>query len=104
VVNNTDIPFTEHEMNLLHKGLKYNTHAKKKDWIKTLALEAETAINHLPTNDRDTYRKLVANCLDTLQKRNPTHTTHPEIRTIKSIQRKLEAQDAMITRADKGTQ
>jgi len=30
------------------------------------------------------------------------HNTHPETRTIKSIQTKLKNNDAMITRADKG--
>jgi len=30
VINNTEILFSNREMGLLHKGLKYNTHAKKK--------------------------------------------------------------------------
>jgi hypothetical protein len=36
VINNTDIPFSTSEMSLLQKVLKYNTHAKKKNWIQTL--------------------------------------------------------------------
>ena len=40
-------------MELLQKGLKCNIHAKKKKWIQTLALEAETAVTQLPNNDRD---------------------------------------------------
>ena len=89
-------------MNLLHKGLKYNTHAKKKDWIQTLALEAETAITQLPPNERDTYRNMVAKRIDILQKQNPTHNTHPEAKLVHSIQKKLKEHDATITKADKG--
>ena len=40
VLNNTNIPFSDNEMNLFHKGLKYNIHAKMKNWIQTLALLA----------------------------------------------------------------
>jgi hypothetical protein len=70
VINSTNIPFSKSKMKLLQKGLKYNTHAKKKDWIQTLGLEAETAITQLLTNERDVYRKLVADCIDTLQRQN----------------------------------
>jgi hypothetical protein len=90
VINNTNIPLSNSEMNLLQKGMKYNIHAKKKDWIQTLALEAETAITQLPASDRDVYRKLVAERITTLQKQNPTHRTHPEAKVIKSLQRKLK--------------
>jgi len=38
-------------MVLLHEGLKYYIHAKKKEWIQTLALEAKTAITQLQTNE-----------------------------------------------------
>ena len=44
VINNTNIPFTQSEMTLLQKGLKYNLHTKRENWIQNLALEAETAI------------------------------------------------------------
>ena len=33
---------------LLEKGLKYNLHSKKKNWLVNLALEAETAVTQLP--------------------------------------------------------
>ena len=102
VINNTDIPFSDNEMRLLQKGLKYNTHAKNKDWIQTLALEAETAITKLPTNERDIYRKMVANRIDTLHRQNPEHETHPEAKTVNRIRKKLRDNDTMVTRADKG--
>jgi hypothetical protein len=53
VVNNTNITFTDNENKLLNKGLKYNFHHKKKNWLTNLALEAETAINYLPFTDRE---------------------------------------------------
>jgi len=102
VVNNTNIPFTRSKTTLLQKGLKYNLHAKSKNWIQNLALEAETAISLLPTNEREVYRKLVADHIATLNQKNPTHNTHPEEKTIRSIQNKLSKNNAMITRADKG--
>ena len=89
-------------MNLLHKGLKYNIHFKKNDWIRTLALEAETAITQLPSNETEAYRKMVAECVDKLQKQNPKHNTHPEAKIVHSIKKKLREQDTVITKADKG--
>jgi len=47
VINKTDIECTNYELTLLNKGLKYNLYHKQKSWIKTLALEAETAITQL---------------------------------------------------------
>jgi len=51
VINNTSIQFTHNEQKLLEKGPKYNIHSRKKNWLTTLALEAETAITHLPLSD-----------------------------------------------------
>jgi hypothetical protein len=45
--NLSNIIFTEEEMTLLNKGLKYNLHHKQKHQIQTLAIEADTAINLL---------------------------------------------------------
>ena len=52
--------------------------------------------------DRDVYSKLIAECIENLQKQNPAHNTHPEGKTIRSIQRKQKEHDAKVTRADKG--
>jgi hypothetical protein len=43
--NQSDVQFTEDEIQLLCKGPKYNLHYKPKHWLKTLALEAETTIS-----------------------------------------------------------
>jgi hypothetical protein len=56
VINNTNITFTNDEILLLNKGLKYNLRHKNRDWIKTLALEAETAISQLPSTEQDYIR------------------------------------------------
>ena len=82
LVNSTNITFTNNEIKLLEKGLKYNLHNRKKNWLTTLALEAETAITHLPTADRDYYRKQVADCIEKLHNLNPRNNTHPESRTL----------------------
>jgi hypothetical protein len=47
VENITDISFTNKELELLNKGLKYNLQSKPKAWIKTLALKPDTAIRIL---------------------------------------------------------
>ena len=57
VVNNTNIPFTKSKTTLPEKGLKYNPHNKKKNWLVNLASEAETAISSLPITHREYYRK-----------------------------------------------
>jgi hypothetical protein len=44
VINRTDIVFTDEEMTLLNKGLKYNLSYKRKHWISNLALEAENSL------------------------------------------------------------
>jgi len=51
VVNLTDIHFSASETTILEKGPKYNIHRKPKNWLQTLALEAETAITHLPPQE-----------------------------------------------------
>jgi hypothetical protein len=104
-VNNTNIAFSNNETTFLQKGLKYNLHTKKKNWIQNLALEAETAISQLPTNEREFYRKLVADRIEKMQRQhnsNTTHNTHPEAKLIKSIQPKLQQSNTTITRANKG--
>jgi len=67
VVNMTDISFSEPKMTILQKGPKYNTHNKPKDWLQTLALEAETAITLLPPSDREVYTKFTAERVSILQ-------------------------------------
>jgi hypothetical protein len=67
--NLTKIPFTGEEMHLLNKGLKYNLHKKQKDWIKTLAMETDTAISKLDMRDQPYMRQLTANNIQKLIKK-----------------------------------
>jgi hypothetical protein len=55
VINKTNITFTDDELNLLGKGLKYNIWHKPKNWITTIALEAKTAICSIPIQDQDYF-------------------------------------------------
>ena len=103
VVNNTNIKFTANEISLLEKGLKYNLHSRKKNWLTTLALQAETAITLLPITDSDYYRKQVADRIEKLPNNsNPRNNTQTESRTLKLIKAKPKHNDAMIASADKG--
>jgi hypothetical protein len=108
VTNNTNIKFNSDELNLLNKGLKYNLRYKHKNWIKTLALEAETAITQLPSHEQDYMRALTAHNLKQLYKqqsnniqRNSTHALH-EYRILRQIKNKLELNEAIVSKADKG--
>jgi hypothetical protein len=47
-------------MQLLNKGLKYNLPHKHKEWIQTLASDADTTICLLPDKDQPYVRQLVA--------------------------------------------
>jgi len=99
-----NIPFSEPEITVLQKGPKYNIHSKPKNWLQTLALEAEAAITHLPPSEREVYRKLAAECINTLQenKRLPhAQNIQLESKIIRDIKTKL-TDKAMINRADKG--
>jgi len=81
VVNLTYIHFSAPEITILEKGPKYNIHSKLKNWLRTLALEAETAISHVPPQDREVYRKLAAERINTLKENNQnpqTHHTHTQ--------------------------
>jgi hypothetical protein len=50
-------------MQLLWKGLKYNLHYKQKNWLDTLALEAEIAISKMNAAEQQYYRHMVAKAI-----------------------------------------
>jgi len=94
VVNKSDISFSEQEMSLQQKGPKCTIHTKPTNWIRNLALETETAISHLPPTDREVYRKLTAERISTLQKKNnPLHTHTHKTHTQKQGQLKTQKQN-----------
>jgi transposase-like protein len=108
VVSKTDIAFNPCELDLLNKGLKYNISFKRKKWMETLALEAETAISKLPTPEQDHMRYQVAHNIKLLYKqqysRNGFNTQQAvqERRTINNIKKKLTENNAVVLKADKG--
>jgi len=57
-----------------------------------------------PSSDREVYRKLTAERINTLQLNNPqhTHNTHLEAKAIKSIKTKLKDNEDMIAHTEKG--
>jgi hypothetical protein len=108
VINMTDIVFTDEEMTLLNKGLKYDQSYKRRHWISYLTLEAENAITLLPVQEQDRIRYEVAYNLEKLYKQqrekhifNNRASTY-EFRIANQIKTKLNKDRAMITKADKG--
>jgi len=108
VINNTNIKFTSDELILLNKGLKYNLSYKNKNWIKTLTLETESAITQLPAHEQEYVRTLAAHNLRQLYKwqidnkqYNSNQATR-EHRVLKQIKEKLQSNEAIVSKADKG--
>jgi hypothetical protein len=80
VINKTDITFTDEEMTLLNKGLKYNLNYRNKGRLSTLALEAETAISLLPSHEQEYLRYQVAHNLQKLYKQQDSIHTAKDFR------------------------
>jgi hypothetical protein len=76
VDNRTKISFSGNELTLLNNGLKYNLNYKPKNWIKNVALEAETAIMHLPYNEQEGMRYMVARNIQALSKQRGSNKEH----------------------------
>ena len=73
VVKNTNIIFTDDELAIINKGLKYNLHHKRENWITTLPLEAETAITLLPISEQEPIRYHMANNIRKLYTQNTNY-------------------------------
>jgi hypothetical protein len=108
VVNNTNIQFTNAEITLLNKGLKYKLHHKQSTWIRNLTWEAEATVTQLPDHDQDHIRPRIAHTIDKLyKKQNNVQFTHKmqqyhERTLLKQRKQKLDIHCATITKADKG--
>jgi hypothetical protein len=70
VINITKTQFTQEEIQLLSKGLKYNLHYKQKNWVETLSLEAETAISNLEIKEQQYYRHAVVKVITRITQEN----------------------------------
>jgi hypothetical protein len=105
VINNTNITFTTDELNLLNKGPKYNLHYKQRNWITKLSLEAENTISLLQAEDRNYYRKQVAQNIIHLHQQindNNSQNIKREQHALRSIKTKLATNHATMAQADKG--
>jgi hypothetical protein len=100
--NCTNIQFTNEEIQLLNKGLKYTLHHKNKKWLETLALEAETAINLLHITEQNYYRHAVARKIREISKNNITNNrkNKEEWKQIIYIKNKIAKNKLIITKAD----
>jgi hypothetical protein len=79
IENMSNVEFTGEGKTLLSKGLKYNLHHKQKHWIKTLAIEADSAINLLNPHEQAYMRQRVTHRLRRLidnDTRREMHNTH----------------------------
>jgi len=76
-VNETKIEFSNEEIAMLNKGLKYSLSHKKTHWLSNLAFEAENAITLLPTHEKGYLRYQVAQNLLILYKQQKEQHTNP---------------------------
>ena len=107
VVNNTNIKFSDEEIELINKGLKCNLGSKQKQWINNLAMEAEMAIMLLPPGEQDYIRHHVAKNITRLYQQQGQQATYRntkekrEDKTAKQIKDKLKKNKAIISKVDK---
>lgn len=73
VISTTSTNLSGDELCLLSKGLRYNLSYKPKNWIITLALEAETAVCYLPLSDQVYFRWQVTKNINRLHQRRSQH-------------------------------
>lgn len=95
VVNESDIIFSETELNLLNKGLKF-TPTPKTTPVKTAILDIESAIKFRMNSTRDDIRRRVTGVLDSLSETK--NTTKNDYEVIKHLKEK----DCVYVKADKG--
>jgi predicted metal-dependent hydrolase len=92
---------------LLNNGLKYNLSYKQRDYIKTLASEAETAISLLPISEQEYVKYQVAINIKHLHKqynknKNYNTTIYKKCKEIlNQIKETLINNNAIISKSDK---
>jgi hypothetical protein len=92
---------------ILNKGLQYNLHCKNKDWLKKLALEADTAVTLAEPKDQNFLKHTIANKLKIIAHNSqlPCHKSSKfvvEKKIMLNLREKLVYNNACISRADKG--
>jgi hypothetical protein len=64
--------FSDDEMQLLNKRLKYNLHHKPKRWLQTLSIKPDTAVDVLPEKNSELYGEIVAGSIrKIIKKKSP---------------------------------
>jgi hypothetical protein len=87
-------------LTLLIKGLKYNLNHKHKNWIKTLASEAETAITQVPIFEQDYIRCQVAHNIERYKQQEVQYTLNTiplkkeKKKTVNEVKEKLNNQES----------
>jgi len=100
--------FYSDKLILLNKRLKYNSNHKHKNWIRTLVLEAEAAINQLPTLEQEHAGFQVAHNIKHLFKQHENNNIKQyqiwdkREESHKPITEKLKNNFGTISKADKG--
>ena len=96
--------FSNEEIELLNKGLKHNlpqTNIKRA--IETQIIDAENAINYLPTDIQEQTRYRITDILEKQIKQTKDQTKFTKNQhTVKHIKNKLNRNNLTITKADKG--
>jgi hypothetical protein len=79
-------------------------HYKRKNWIETLALEAETAISNLDITDQQYYRQAVTKNIKKLNQQETAKNkkSRKEWKLIIDIKNKIIANKLIVSKADKG--
>lgn len=104
IKNLTDINFNDSEVSLLNKGLKHNIMPKynKQTYTRNL-LEIENAILRTDKQHQDEIRACIITDINTKTNRvNMNKQTTSTTKLIALIKKKLEDNEALITKADKG--
>jgi HD-GYP domain-containing protein (c-di-GMP phosphodiesterase class II) len=95
IKNLTHIQLTENKTVLLSKGLEHNIHCKSNNWIRTLAIETETAISYTRETEQNYLRHATAKTIKHLF-RKKQHNGN-----LNDIKKKI-TEHKLIIQADKG--
>ena len=68
VIRKTNVTITNEQLLPINKSSQYVLQYRPKEWIKSLALEAETAITFLPTREQDLLRHKIGKNINNLCK------------------------------------
>ena len=104
VTNLTSVNFTQPELNILNKGLKYSTCNHFKKQLEELAINTETILNNIPDQTERKYlqqvsAKIIRNSKPPQQP--PSTSTNLNV-TLNKLSRKIINNNLILTKADKG--